>query len=55
MHTLNALIIDGEETFRVALKASLELAGFTTSYASTGHEGLDLARQERFTLVCSRL
>jgi len=52
MRTLNALIIDGEESFRVALKASLELAGFTTSYASTGHEGLDLAKQERFTLVC---
>lgn len=52
MRILNALIIDGEETFRVVLKASLEQAGFTTSYAATGHEALKMAREERFTLVC---
>lgn len=46
------MIIDGEETFRAVLKASLERAGFTTSYAATGHEALDMAREERFRLVC---
>lgn len=52
MRTLNALIIDGEETFRAVLKASLEQAGFTTTYAATGHEALAMAREERFRLVC---
>jgi len=52
MRTLNALIVDGQEAFRVVLKASLEQAGFTTTYAATGYEGLKLARQERFRLVC---
>ena len=52
MRTLNALIIDGEETFRTDLQALLEKAGFTTTYAATGQKGLELAKQERFTLVC---
>jgi two-component system cell cycle response regulator len=52
MRTLNALIVDGEQDFRAELKASLEQAGFTTTYAATGYQGLELAKQERFTLVC---
>lgn len=52
MRRLNALIIDGEESFRLSLKALLEKAGFETSLAATGQEALELAKQERFTLVC---
>lgn len=52
MRTLNALIIDGEESFREALQALLEKAGFVTSFAASGKEGIALAEQERFALVC---
>lgn len=52
MRTLSALIIDGEEISRVVLKTSLEQAGFVTTYATTGHQALDMAKKERFTLVC---
>jgi two-component system, cell cycle response regulator len=52
MQKLNALIIDGDEAFRAVLKASLEQIGFTTAFAATGQQGLQLAEQERFTLIC---
>ena len=52
MRTLNALIIDDEESFRLAFQAFLEKAGFVTSFAVSGSEGLELAKQERYSLVC---
>lgn len=52
MRTLNALIIDGEASFRLTLQSLLEKAGFVTSLAVSGREGLELAKQERFSLVC---
>lgn len=52
MRTLNALIIDGDESFRVALQVVLQKEGFVTSFATSGREALELAKQERFSLVC---
>jgi len=52
MRTLNALIIDGSESFRIRLRELLEAAGYTITEAASGEEGLKLAQEERFRLVC---
>ncbi len=52
MRKLNGLIIDGDDSFRSTARTVLEQAGFTVEDASSGHDGLDKAKQQRFTLVC---
>ncbi|MDH5591395.1 MAG: response regulator, partial [Gammaproteobacteria bacterium] len=52
MRKLNALVIDGEQTFRNNAQGLLEKAGFIVKTAESGHDGLALAKNERFTLVC---
>jgi two-component system cell cycle response regulator len=52
MRKLNGLIIDGDETFRRTTRIVLEEAGFMVEDAASGHEGLEKAKQQRFTLVC---
>lgn len=52
MRTLTALIIDGSESFRLSIRALLEDAGYSVTEASSGTEGLQLAKQERFKIVC---
>jgi diguanylate cyclase (GGDEF)-like protein len=52
MRKLNALIIDGSDTFRNIARELLEKSGFVVTVAESGTEGLDLAKNERFTLVC---
>lgn len=52
MRKLNALIIDGEASFRNTARDLLEEAGFDVKMAESGHDGLALAKDERFTLVC---
>jgi two-component system cell cycle response regulator len=52
MRKLNGLIIDGDESFRRINQIVLEEAGFTVEDAASGHEGLEKAKQQRFTLVC---
>jgi len=49
---INALIIDGSESFRMIAQELLEQAGFTITLAKSGEEGLELAKQKRFRLVC---
>jgi two-component system cell cycle response regulator len=52
MRTLKALIIDSEDSYQAELKALLEKSGFVTSLALNGQQGLELARDEHFALVC---
>lgn len=52
MRKLNGLIIDGDETFRRTTRIVLEQAGFTVEDAASGNEGLEKAKQQRFTLIC---
>ena len=52
MRTLNALIIDGSEQFRREVRELLEAVGYTTTEAESGKQGLELARNERFRVVC---
>ncbi|NQZ52654.1 MAG: diguanylate cyclase [Piscirickettsiaceae bacterium] len=52
MRKLNALVIDGSKLFRSIVQELLEKSGFTVTVAESGESGLELAKQERFTLVC---
>lgn len=52
MRKLNALVIDGSATFRNIARELLEKSGFVVTTAESGSEGLELAKSERFTLVC---
>ena len=52
MRKLTALVIDGETLSRLVVQKLLEKAGFTVVTTSLGHEGLALAKQSRFNLVC---
>jgi two-component system cell cycle response regulator len=52
MRKLNALIVDGDDTSRKVLAEMFERAGFTIKTAALGHEGLELAKRQRFNLVC---
>ena len=52
MRRLNGLIVDGDDAFRHTARLLLEQAGFTVNDAVSGREGLEMAKQERFTLVC---
>jgi two-component system response regulator HydG len=47
----NVLIIDDEESLRIACEQTLELGGFRVSSAPSGLEGLELARRESFHVV----
>jgi len=52
MRTLNALIIDGSESFRQQVRELLVAVGYTVTEAESGKQGLELASKERFRLVC---
>jgi len=52
MRKLNALVVDGTATFRNIARELLEKSGFVVTVAESGGDGLDLAKSERFTLVC---
>lgn len=52
MRKLNALVIDGTATFRNIARELLEKSGFVVTVAESGGDGLELAKSERFTLVC---
>lgn len=52
MRKLNALVIDGTATFRNIARELLEKSGFVVTVAESGGDGLELAKNERFTLVC---
>ncbi len=52
MRQLNALVIDGSELFRNIVQELLEKSGFTVTVAESGSEGLELANNEHFTMVC---
>ncbi len=52
MRKLNGLIVDGDESFRRTTRLLLERAGFTVEEVPSGYEGLEKAKQQRFTLVC---
>ena len=52
MRKLNALVIDGDASSGLMVQRLLEQAGFTVVLTRMGHEGLALANQSRFNLVC---
>ena len=52
MRKLNALVVDGSATFRNIARELLEKSGFIVTVAESGAEGLELAKSDRFTLVC---
>lgn len=52
MRTLNALIIDVSESFRKEARELFEAVGYTITEAASGQEGLELAKEERFRMVC---
>lgn len=52
MQTLNALVVDASTEFLEKSQKLLSAAGFTVDLAKTGHQGLGLARQKQYRLVC---
>lgn len=52
MCNITALIIDDTEEFRTISRSMLETAGLDVEVASSGNEGLALAQQQRFHLIC---
>ena len=52
MCDLKALLIDDKEEFRDEARLMLESAGLNVEVVSKGNEGLKLAEQQRFHLVC---
>jgi len=47
----NVLIIDDDESLRIACEQTLELSGYSISLAASGAEGLELARRESFHVI----
>jgi len=45
------LIIDDEESLRIACEQTLELSGYSISSAASGAEGIELARRESFHVI----
>ncbi len=45
------LVIDDEESLRIACEQTLELSGYSVSSAAGGVEGIDLARRESFHVI----
>jgi two-component system, NtrC family, response regulator HydG len=45
------LIIDDEESLRIACQQTLELSGFSVSTAASGSEGIELGQRESFHVV----
>jgi two-component system cell cycle response regulator len=52
MRKLKALLVDGDEASRNTIHKLLEQSGFEVGTSNLGYEGLDLAKQHRFNLVC---
>ena len=52
MRKLNALIVDGDEASKNTIEKLLNQSGFEVKTTDLGYEGLDLAKQHRFNLVC---
>jgi len=52
MRKLHALVIDNDISYRNTVQKLLEQSGFTVEATKLGHEGLMLAKQSRFNLVC---
>lgn len=52
MRKLHALVIDGDDTSRNMIVELLDHAGFSVQFSATGNEGLDLAKQQRFNVIC---
>ncbi len=52
MRALHALVIDNDVASRQAVSLLLEQAGFKVDACKTGHEGLLLAKRQRFSLIC---
>lgn len=52
MRELHALVIDNDVQYRTRVQKLLENSGFTVAVTNLGHEGLALAKQSRFSLVC---
>ena len=52
MRKLNAIVTDGDASSGLMVQKLLEQAGFTVVLTRKGHEGLALAKQSRFNLVC---
>lgn len=52
MRKLHALVIDDDILYRTTVQKLLEQSGFTVEVTNSGHEGLALAQQNRFNLVC---
>ena len=47
----SVLLVEDDLSMQVLCKFNLETAGFHVTTASTGHEGVELAKAERFDLV----
>ena len=52
MRKLDALLIDGDASSRNKIQNLLEQSGMSVKVTDSGHEGLKLAQQTRFNLVC---
>ncbi|MDB2705723.1 diguanylate cyclase [Pseudomonadota bacterium] len=52
MRALNALIIEGSDSFRQIAGELLKTAGYSVTTAESGKEGLELAYKERFRMIC---
>jgi DNA-binding NtrC family response regulator len=50
-YAISALIVDDDPDMCWVLKVTLELSGFSTTIAKSGHEALRLAVQRRFRLA----
>ena len=47
----SVLLVEDDPSMRLLCSFNLELAGFTVTTASTGHEGVELGHAERFDLL----